>query len=450
MMHKTLFIAVTAMLMTSATSADARGIRQRKPEIEVHLEVLEQFRGMAPQMPAQQQMQQQPVWDAPVAPPPAYNYAPLPPQNDSAFVPPPQSYEPPSQYNSGFVPPPAPANNAPDAKTRYAPAAQYEPYSSAAAQSSGQNYAPAQPSNMPGKAAGAPLPDSRYSTGRPLPPTPQSALAPLEPALPAFRAPEAPREPVIEKPKKAEAKKESTKETAKEPAKEKEPEAKPAATAKKDIDKEFDAIFKKNKSEAVAALPEKSAPAPTQPEVSSAADILKSVPDLPPAAAPAEKSPKQPATAAAPVIEPPSLDSILGDAPAANAVPPLPTLPEKSGATAKDAPPPPALPTSAGDNSKASASVYFSGADTSLSEDAKKKLQEIAAKLKSTDSRITLIAYASGTEDKASDSRRTSLSRAQSVRDFLKTAGIDANRIVPQAKGNQGGKESPDRVDLIF
>jgi outer membrane protein OmpA-like peptidoglycan-associated protein len=67
------------------------------------------------------------------------------------------------------------------------------------------------------------------------------------------------------------------------------------------------------------------------------------------------------------------------------------------------------------------------------------------------DQRVILQAFASLPDgEPAQVARRLSLARAQSVRQYLKSLGIDNRRITMRALGNQGGPMAPDRVDVVL
>ncbi|MBB4312577.1 OmpA family protein [Roseospira marina] len=62
--------------------------------------------------------------------------------------------------------------------------------------------------------------------------------------------------------------------------------------------------------------------------------------------------------------------------------------------------------------------------------------------------RATVRAYADGGGD-ANQARRTSLSRALSVRAYLIDRGVASARIDVRALGNQAGEGRKDRVDIV-
>jgi outer membrane protein OmpA-like peptidoglycan-associated protein len=64
--------------------------------------------------------------------------------------------------------------------------------------------------------------------------------------------------------------------------------------------------------------------------------------------------------------------------------------------------------------------------------------------------RLQIQAFASSTQKEADSARRTSLSRALSVRTYLLDKGIDASRMDVRALGAQTNRKPADRVDLVF
>lgn len=78
--------------------------------------------------------------------------------------------------------------------------------------------------------------------------------------------------------------------------------------------------------------------------------------------------------------------------------------------------------------------------------------KEILAALKAApDTRIQIVAYAAAPDGKEATARRTSLSRALSVRTYLMSQGIDATRMDVRAMGLQPDKKAPaDKVDMIL
>lgn len=95
--------------------------------------------------------------------------------------------------------------------------------------------------------------------------------------------------------------------------------------------------------------------------------------------------------------------------------------------------------------------VAFTGEDTELNDAGKQALAGVVQKLQAQPTmRVQLLAYASGTPDQASKARRTSLSRALSVRTYLLAQGVQSTRIDVRALGNTTDEQPVDRVDAIY
>lgn len=75
----------------------------------------------------------------------------------------------------------------------------------------------------------------------------------------------------------------------------------------------------------------------------------------------------------------------------------------------------------------------------------------IAALKSNSTARVQIVAYASSADGKEATARRTSLSRALSLRSYLITKGIDATRMDVRAMGvQQDAKATPDQVQMIM
>ncbi len=95
-------------------------------------------------------------------------------------------------------------------------------------------------------------------------------------------------------------------------------------------------------------------------------------------------------------------------------------------------------------------SVVFEPEQTELPPNADSRLSALADRLIGDDSlRVQLLAYAGDTDGSPSSVRRTSLSRALSVREFLMDQGVQSTRIEVRALGDQSEGGNPDRVDAI-
>ena len=64
--------------------------------------------------------------------------------------------------------------------------------------------------------------------------------------------------------------------------------------------------------------------------------------------------------------------------------------------------------------------------------------------------RIQLLAYASGTAETASQSRRISLSRALAIRGYLIDQGVRSARMDVRALGYRSEEGPSDRVDVLL
>ncbi len=95
--------------------------------------------------------------------------------------------------------------------------------------------------------------------------------------------------------------------------------------------------------------------------------------------------------------------------------------------------------------------VVFSKTETEVPLNSQKDLEDLARKLSAPGNTqgVSVVAYASGTEDQASIARRVSLSRALAIRAFLIDAGIDNLRINVQAMGNKAEGGNPERADVF-
>ena len=94
--------------------------------------------------------------------------------------------------------------------------------------------------------------------------------------------------------------------------------------------------------------------------------------------------------------------------------------------------------------------VDFLGASTRLNPDAERKLGSLAATMAESDGRLQLKAYAGGTGETLSSSRRLSLSRALAVRSYLIEQGIRSTRIDVRALGRAEDSGPPERVDIVL
>ena len=168
------------------------------------------------------------------------------------------------------------------------------------------------------------------------------------------------------------------------------------------------------------------APPPPAPLASQFAS--RSVPPPPP---PAPTGGRRPPSASAPLPPPP--------------MPAAPPAPQKSAALT--VPPPP--PSVAAPTSGKPLSVLFSGDSTKVGDKWHAQLSGLAKQLETNNEmRLQLLAYAGGASLSASRARRTSLSRALAVRQYLIKAGVRSTRIDVRALGDKAKNEPKNRVDV--
>lgn len=94
--------------------------------------------------------------------------------------------------------------------------------------------------------------------------------------------------------------------------------------------------------------------------------------------------------------------------------------------------------------------VTFAESSATLDDAAKKALASVAKTMAGdSELRLQIVAYATGSDDNASQARRLSLSRALAVRSYLIDNGIRSTRMDVRALGNKFDTGPGDRVDLI-
>lgn len=99
---------------------------------------------------------------------------------------------------------------------------------------------------------------------------------------------------------------------------------------------------------------------------------------------------------------------------------------------------------------KESLRIQFSPGGADLPESAEPAIGKLAALMSRDPSlRLQLLAFATGTKETASQSRRLSLNRALAVRGALIDAGVRSTRIDVRALGNQTEDGPTDRVDVL-
>lgn len=111
----------------------------------------------------------------------------------------------------------------------------------------------------------------------------------------------------------------------------------------------------------------------------------------------------------------------------------------------------PAKPSAKPGGSAPAVQILFAKTETDVPLGSQKPLMELAKKLAApgNGSGVSVVAYASGSEDQKSIARRVSLSRALAIRAFLIDQGIDNLRINVQAMGNKDEGGNPERADVF-
>ena len=200
-----------------------------------------------------------------------------------------------------------------------------------------------------------------------------------------------------------------------------------------------------------------SAPMPMAPPVTSAGST--SIPDssrvtttaVPPARTRATPTmsdlPATPAITSAPVPLSPAIQPTVETAAIPAPAPvPMPSVPLPPPTPVAMTPPPvPARLTP--DDLK----IDFSPNSEALLPDANTHLNRLVAKMTgSSELRVELRSFATGSPDMASKARRLALARALSVRSYLTGQGIDPERIDVRALGNAANATPGDRVDIFL
>lgn len=102
---------------------------------------------------------------------------------------------------------------------------------------------------------------------------------------------------------------------------------------------------------------------------------------------------------------------------------------------------------------KTNHSLMFKNGQTTLDKNLESQLKKeiIPFLMKNNDGRIQILSFASATDGTESSARRTSLSRALAVRDFMLGQKIPPERIDVRALANQAGATSAtDRIDVVL
>ncbi len=173
------------------------------------------------------------------------------------------------------------------------------------------------------------------------------------------------------------------------------------------------------------------APAAQTPAAQAPAAQAPIVAQVAPKPAPAEPAPVavQVPAAAAPVAKAPEVKVAVASPPPAAAAPKSLAAPTGNGRETR---------------------LLFASEADAMSDEARLSLDAIAEKLKTTDARAQIVAFAAGSSDQSSAARRLSLKRALGVREFLISKGIRSQRMDIRALGNESGEGPPDRVDIVI
>ncbi|MFQ5938938.1 MAG: OmpA family protein, partial [Alphaproteobacteria bacterium] len=180
-----------------------------------------------------------------------------------------------------------------------------------------------------------------------------------------------------------------------------------------------------------AEAPAIPAPSPPPPEVLEETPSAPQIAERTPAAQPEEAQVTEAEAPAIPAPSPPPPE-VLEETPSA------PQIAERT---------PAAQPLMEGQALR----LAFDVDSANLPEAAKADLEALATRLaQEEDLRVQLLAYASGTEQGASQARRLSLSRALAVRSYLIEQGVRSTRMDVRALGDKSEETPADRVDLVL
>ncbi len=141
----------------------------------------------------------------------------------------------------------------------------------------------------------------------------------------------------------------------------------------------------------------------------------------------------------------------VAKSPAKEALPlPLPTPDAPPAKEPKDEPAPKAMTMNKVE--KAELQIQFAKTETEVPLSSQAPLQALAKKLSAPGNGcgVTVVAFASGSDDQASIARRVSLSRALAIRAFLIDSGVDNLRINVQAMGNKADGNNPESADIFL
>ncbi len=204
-----------------------------------------------------------------------------------------------------------------------------------------------------------------------------------------------------------------------------------------------------------------SVPAPPPPSVTGeqpAEPVASAIPAPPPPAQPSVpapppssvtgEQPAEPVASAVPAPPPDEAQVTEAEVPAIPAPPPPPEVLEETPSAPQIAERTPAAqPLIEGQALR----IAFDVDSANLPEAAEADLKALATRLvKEENLRVQLLAYASSTEQGASQARRLSLSRALAVRSYLIEQGVRSTRMDVRALGDKSEETPADRVDLVL
>ncbi len=190
-------------------------------------------------------------------------------------------------------------------------------------------------------------------------------------------------------------------------------------------------------------------PAPLPEEAQITEAEAPAIPAPPPPLEVLEETPSAPQIAErAPAVQPEEAQVTEAEAPAIPAPPPLLEVLEETPSAPQIAERTPAAqPLMEGQALR----IAFDVDSANLPEAAEADLKALATRLvKEENLRVQLLAYASSTEQGASQARRLSLSRALAVRSYLIEQGVRSTRMDVRALGDKSEEAPADRVDLVL
>ncbi len=203
------------------------------------------------------------------------------------------------------------------------------------------------------------------------------------------------------------------------------------------------------------AAPARPAPRPA-PRPAAPARPNGPTPHATPTPAPTENTQANAPANAAPAARPPA-------PPEPPVKPALPTVPPAVAALPPPAPvppprpqPPPVVPMA--DDAPGAVAILPGGVRVTFGADrqdlnptTEAAIKTVAKTLRENDqATVNIYAYAAGTPDDISTSRRLSLARALAARAVLVNEGIASTRIYPRSLGAAGGDMGADRVDVVI